>query len=412
MPLSDSLRRIDMLAPHFLRASLELQTLVARGRQNDYRGVLQQCRVALEMLLRDLVERMPGNNPRGPRGGELEAMIHSLKDIPDRVHLHMKTVQQWGNRGAHDGGGKLDGEPASVTCPDSIAGASALVEILNWFAEKHLPPLDEAAMAATSAAWTTTEPAAACRHLPVFRVRFRACDDDAHSVVVASAATLSPRLHRLAQWDHVDTVVSLENGKQIFKILTDAHRALSRATKSNTLASDFVVQIEVPQEHVHHPFEDAGDGDFCVHDKFKAVVVVSQVESVRRAGSCDQALDNPVINKGGNSTFIEQVGLDAKTVLHRVEGRLCLIASSHDPAHISSIAKAFQEFCVAIVARNVALTSDAVADLFGRQSTRRLEDLFATIKQQRIEKMQSWVVFWDDDGYRLPSFREVEKEVG
>ncbi|HEY0882042.1 MAG TPA: hypothetical protein VGD87_10955, partial [Archangium sp.] len=47
--------KIAELAPRFGRAREDLEAMVSRGRASDYKGVMQNARLVVEMLLRSLV---------------------------------------------------------------------------------------------------------------------------------------------------------------------------------------------------------------------------------------------------------------------------------------------------------------------------------------------------------------------
>jgi hypothetical protein len=53
MEIEGLLKKIEHLTPQFGRASDDLSSLVSRGRAADYKGVLQNSRLVLEMLLRE-----------------------------------------------------------------------------------------------------------------------------------------------------------------------------------------------------------------------------------------------------------------------------------------------------------------------------------------------------------------------
>ena len=60
--LEPLLKRIEQLTPYFGRARDDLTALTTRGRNQDYKGVLQNARLVVEMLLRSLITTEPADS--------------------------------------------------------------------------------------------------------------------------------------------------------------------------------------------------------------------------------------------------------------------------------------------------------------------------------------------------------------
>src|SRR5689334_21323192 len=104
------LQKMADLAPRFGRAQEDLQTMVNRGRAQDYKGVMQNARLVLEAILRSLVTEELKQTPGKAMLDELVTKFRQQANagiIPTNVLAHMSTVQAWGNLSAHDHAGSL-----------------------------------------------------------------------------------------------------------------------------------------------------------------------------------------------------------------------------------------------------------------------------------------------------------------
>ncbi len=133
------LQRMSDLAPHFGRAQEDLQTMVARGRAQDYKGVMQNARLVLEAILRSLVTEELKQTPGKAMLDELVTKFRQQANagiIPTNVLAHMSTVQAWGNLSAHDHAGSLGDSGVKVGLEEVVASLNSMVTILAWYSEK------------------------------------------------------------------------------------------------------------------------------------------------------------------------------------------------------------------------------------------------------------------------------------
>ena len=133
------LQRMSDLAPHFGRAKEDLQTMVARGRAQDYKGVMQNARLVLEAILRSLVTEELKQTPGKAMLDELVTKFRQQANvgiIPTNVLAHMSTVQAWGNLSAHDHAGSLGDSGVKVGLEEVVASLNSMVTILAWYSEK------------------------------------------------------------------------------------------------------------------------------------------------------------------------------------------------------------------------------------------------------------------------------------
>ena len=133
------LKKMEGLAPHFGRAQDDLQTLVSRGRAQDYKGVMQNARLVLEAILRSLVTEELKQTPGKAMLDELVTKFRQQANagiIPTNVLAHMSTVQAWGNLSAHDHAGSLGDSGVKVGLEEVVASLNSMVTILSWYAEK------------------------------------------------------------------------------------------------------------------------------------------------------------------------------------------------------------------------------------------------------------------------------------
>ncbi len=161
MEIDPLFKQIDELAGHFGRVSGDLKAIAARGRAEDYRGVMQNTRLVLEAILRDLVTRELKQTVGKAMLDELITKFRQQANagiIPTNILAHMGTVQAWGNLSAHDHAGSLTDEGVKVGKQEVIASLNSMVAILTWYAGKLGVQLNAAPAAPAGA---TPVPAAA-----------------------------------------------------------------------------------------------------------------------------------------------------------------------------------------------------------------------------------------------------------
>lgn len=166
------LNQIDSLAAHFGRVQADLRAIAARGRAEDYRGVMQNTRLVLEAILRDLVTRELKQTVGKAMLDELITKFRQQANagiIPTNILAHMGTVQAWGNLSAHDHAGSLTDEGVKVGKQEVIASLNSMVAILNWYAGKlgATPPIAAPAVAPATQPTTAPPAAAAKKKSPV-----------------------------------------------------------------------------------------------------------------------------------------------------------------------------------------------------------------------------------------------------
>ncbi|OJT20443.1 hypothetical protein BO221_31015 [Archangium sp. Cb G35] len=139
--LEPLLQRIEQLTPHFGRAQEDLVALATRGRTRDYKGVLQNARLVLEMLLRSMVSTELKQTPGKAMLDELITKFRQQAHagiIPTHILAHMGTVQAWGNLSSHDhAGGLHDGTGVKVDLQEAVTSLNSLVAILTWYHESY-----------------------------------------------------------------------------------------------------------------------------------------------------------------------------------------------------------------------------------------------------------------------------------
>lgn len=139
--LESLLARIEELRGRFGRASADLDAICSRARSSDFRGVLQNARVVVETLLRSIIHREKG---QAPGKDTLEKLIPKLFQegkqsiLPTHIVVHIRTIQAWGNVGAHDQHADLFEEGLEVKHDEALAALNSLVAILVWYADKYL----------------------------------------------------------------------------------------------------------------------------------------------------------------------------------------------------------------------------------------------------------------------------------
>lgn len=148
--LEPLLAQVEALAPLFGRAQVDLEAIVQRARSGDHRGVLQNTRLVVETLLRSIVAK----KNQTPGKQTLEQLLTKLQnELPTPVQVHTRTIQAWGNVGAHDHADDLFDQAIAVGKEETLASLNALVVILCWYRDKHLEPSRSAAPATVA---TTT----------------------------------------------------------------------------------------------------------------------------------------------------------------------------------------------------------------------------------------------------------------
>ncbi len=137
MDIEPLLARLETLAPSFGRAQHDIQAMVTRGRSADYKGVMQNCRLVLEALLRALVSDQLKQTPGKAMLDELITRFRQQANagvIPTNVLAHMGTVQAWGNLSSHDHATKLSDDGVKVGKLEVMASLNSMVAILEWYA--------------------------------------------------------------------------------------------------------------------------------------------------------------------------------------------------------------------------------------------------------------------------------------
>lgn len=142
MDIEPLFKRLEELAPSFGRAAGDIQATVSRGRAEDYKGVMQNCRLVLEALLRALVTDQLKQTPGKAMLDELITKFRQQANagiIPTNILAHMGTVQAWGNLSAHDQATKLTDAGVTVGKGEVMASINSMVAILDWYAESYGP---------------------------------------------------------------------------------------------------------------------------------------------------------------------------------------------------------------------------------------------------------------------------------
>ncbi|MFL5343304.1 MAG: hypothetical protein ACJ8AT_00825 [Hyalangium sp.] len=138
--LEPLLQRIEQLTPYFGRAREDLTALSARARNQDYKGVLQNARLVVEMLLRSLVttelKQTPGKAMLDELLNKFRQQAHASV-IPTNILAHMGTVQAWGNLSSHDHAGGLHEAGVKVGLEEAVTSLNSLVAILTWYKEHY-----------------------------------------------------------------------------------------------------------------------------------------------------------------------------------------------------------------------------------------------------------------------------------
>jgi hypothetical protein len=141
--LEPLLKRIEQLTPYFGRAQDDLVALTTRGRNRDYKGVLQNARLVLEALLRSLIttelKQTPGKAMLDELLNKFRQQAHSGGVVPLHILGHMGTVQAWGNLSAHDQAGGLNETGMRVDLQEVVASLNSFVAILTWYKERFVP---------------------------------------------------------------------------------------------------------------------------------------------------------------------------------------------------------------------------------------------------------------------------------
>jgi tetratricopeptide (TPR) repeat protein len=149
--LEPLLKRIEQLTPYFGRARDDLTALTTRARNQDYKGVLQNARLVVEMILRSLatteLKQTPGK-------AMLDELINKFRQqahagiIPTNILAHMGTVQAWGNLSSHDHSGGLHEAGVKVGLEEAVTSVNSLVAILTWYKDRYAQELEPAPLPA------------------------------------------------------------------------------------------------------------------------------------------------------------------------------------------------------------------------------------------------------------------------
>ncbi len=133
--LEEQIRRLETLAPSFGRARPDIDAICSRGRAADYRGVLQNTRLVVETLLRAIYAK----KKQTPGKQTLEQLLNKLKDdLPTNIQVHTRTIQAWGNVGAHDHSEDLFGQGVEFSRDEALASLNSLIVVLEWYLAAHL----------------------------------------------------------------------------------------------------------------------------------------------------------------------------------------------------------------------------------------------------------------------------------
>ena len=165
--LEPLLKRIEQLTPYFGRAREDLTALTTRARNEDYKGVLQNARLVVEMLLRSLatteLKHTPGKAMLDELISKFRQQAHSGV-VPTNILAHMGTVQAWGNLSSHDHAGGLHEVGVKVGLEEAMTSLNSLVAILTWYKERYVQ--EPAAPAPTAAPVTAASTAAPSKAEP------------------------------------------------------------------------------------------------------------------------------------------------------------------------------------------------------------------------------------------------------
>ncbi len=145
MEIEPLLTQIADLAPHFGRVTGDLLAIVSRGRSGDYKGVMQNTRLVLEAILRDLVTRELKQTPGKAMLDELITKFRQQANagvVPTNILAHMGTVQAWGNLSSHDHAGSLSDAGVEVGPQEVAASLNSMAAILSWYAARTGVALD------------------------------------------------------------------------------------------------------------------------------------------------------------------------------------------------------------------------------------------------------------------------------
>lgn len=140
MDIEPLLKKLEALSPQFGRAQADIEAMVSRGRSNDFKGVMQNARLVLEMLLRAMVANELKQTPGKAMLDELITKFRQQANhgiVPTNVLAHMGTVQAWGNLSAHDHAATLTDEGVKVGADEVVASLNSMVAILTWYAGKY-----------------------------------------------------------------------------------------------------------------------------------------------------------------------------------------------------------------------------------------------------------------------------------
>ncbi len=181
MDIEPLLMRLEALAPSFGRAHDDIRAIVSRGRSEDYKGVMQNCRLVLEALLRALVSDQLKQTPGKAMLDELITRFRQQANaglIPTNVLAHMGTVQAWGNLSSHDHATKLSDDKVTVGKGEVLASLNSMVAILDWYVGAYGTPLARA---------TSLPPTVSLRPMPKAPKRAPVVPLAAAAIVLAAA---------------------------------------------------------------------------------------------------------------------------------------------------------------------------------------------------------------------------------
>jgi tetratricopeptide (TPR) repeat protein len=139
MDVEPLLAQLETLAPAFGRAREDIETIITRGRGGDFKGVMQNCRLVLEAVLRALVSDELKQTPGKAMLDELITKFRQQANaglIPTNILAHMSTIQAWGNLSSHDHAAKLSDESVKVGKLEVMVSLNSMVAILEWYAAR------------------------------------------------------------------------------------------------------------------------------------------------------------------------------------------------------------------------------------------------------------------------------------
>ncbi|WP_224363045.1 hypothetical protein [Hyalangium versicolor] len=224
--LEPLLQRIEQLTPAFGRARDDLTALTTRARHQDYKGVLQNARLVVEMLLRSLVTTELKQTPGKAMLDELLAKFRQQAHagvVPTNILAHMGTVQAWGNLSSHDHAGGLHEPGVKVGIEEVVTSINSLVAILTWYKERYvqepvIPAPEVSAVAADTAAQPGGGGAASSK-------RTALVGGGLLVVLVAGLGVLALRVDPVPELRKQLDAISAENGEPVTPVECQEHDA-------------------------------------------------------------------------------------------------------------------------------------------------------------------------------------------